>query len=228
MLANRAELDPRVRFVADTPPDPESLIVVPLDRARPARRARSTSTASGYQEFTEDEFLLVVRFGDAAALAIDNAHIRATLEHQAQTDPLTGLWNHRAFHERLRQELVDASTDQTPVALVMLDLDDFKRVNDVYSHATGDHVLVRGRDDPARGGALERHACAGSAARSSRSSPRASGLADAFRLAERVQEHVAATDVRPGRPGDRLDRRSRRGRRTQRTRASSSRAPRWR
>ncbi len=195
VLANRAELDPRVRFVADTPPDPESLIVVPLV-ARGRLKGTLNIYRSGFQEFTEDEFLLAVRFGDAAALAVDNAHIRASLERQAQTDPLTGLWNHRAFHERLRQELVEASADQTSVALVMLDLDDFKRVNDVYSHATGDHVLsevagilvssVRSSDCVCRIGGEEFAIIAPT-----------SGLADAFRLAERVQEHVAFTEFGP-------------------------------
>ena len=119
VLANRAELDPRVRFVTNTTPDPESLIVVPLV-ARGHLKGTLNIYRAGFQEFTEDEFLLVVRFGDAAALAIDNAHIRASLERQAQTDPLTGLWNHRTFHERLRQELVAASSEQTSVALIML------------------------------------------------------------------------------------------------------------
>ena len=99
----------------------------------------------GLKEFTEDEFRLAVRFGDAAALALDNAHVRATLELQAQTDPLTGLWNHRAFHERLRNEVVQASTERGSVALVMLDLDDFKKVNDIYGHAVGDHGAGRAR-----------------------------------------------------------------------------------
>ncbi|HJX76396.1 MAG TPA: sensor domain-containing diguanylate cyclase, partial [Gaiella sp.] len=192
VLANRAELDPRVRFVANTTPDPESLIVVPLV-ARGRLKGTLNIYRAGFQEFTEDEFLLVVRFGDAAALAIDNAHIRASLERQAQTDPLTGLWNHRTFHERLRQELVAASSEQTSVALIMLDLDDFKRVNDVYSHATGDHVLsevasillgsVRGSDSVCRIGGEEFAIIAPTKA-----------LADAFRLAERVQEHVSETE----------------------------------
>ena len=195
VLANRAELDPRVRFVANTHPDPESLIAVPLV-ARGRLKGTLNIYRAGYQEFTEDEFRLVVRFADAAALAIDNAHIRAALEHQAQTDPLTGLWNHRAFHERLRQELLVASTDQTPVALVMLDLDDFKRVNDVYSHATGDHVLsevasillaiVRTSDTVCRIGGEEFAIIVP-----------ASGLPDAFRLAERIQEQVAVTPFGP-------------------------------
>ncbi len=195
VLANRAELDPRVRFVADTPPDPESLIVVPLV-ARGRLKGTLNIYRTGFQEFTEDEFLLAVRFGDAAALAVDNAHIRASLERQAQTDPLTGLWNHRAFHERLRQELVDASTNQSTVALVMLDLDDFKRVNDVYSHATGDHVLsevagvllaaVRTSDCVCRIGGEEFAIIAPT-----------SSLADAFRLTERVQEQIAFAEFGP-------------------------------
>jgi diguanylate cyclase (GGDEF)-like protein len=195
VLANRAELDPRVRFVADTTPDPESLVVVPL-LARGRLKGTLNIYRAGFQEFTEDEFFLVVRFGDAAALAIDNAHVRASLERQAQTDPLTGLWNHRAFQERLRQELVRASTDQTPVALVMLDLDDFKRINDVYSHATGDHVLsgvaeilrasVPAGDVVCRIGGEEFAIIAP-----------ASRLPDAYRLAERVQGEVARSEFGP-------------------------------
>jgi diguanylate cyclase (GGDEF)-like protein len=64
------------------------------------------------------------------------------LEHQASTDALTGLYNHRAFHDRLRQEVMRASTEYGTVALVMLDLDDFKKVNDVYGHGVGDELLL--------------------------------------------------------------------------------------
>src|SRR4029079_16785035 len=76
-----------------------------------------------------------------AALALDNAQIRARLEHQAQTDPLTGLFNHRAFHERLRQALAEASRSHDVISILMLDIDDFKRVNDVYGHGAGDEIL---------------------------------------------------------------------------------------
>ncbi|MCY7302008.1 MAG: diguanylate cyclase [Thermoleophilia bacterium] len=141
VLANRADLDPRVRFVEGTPPDPESLLAVPLI-ARGGIKGALNIYRVGVTEFTDEEFQLAVRFGDAAALALDNAQVRATLELQAQTDSLTGLWNHRAFHERLRNEVVRASTERSTVALLMLDLDDFKRVNDIYGHAVGDQVLV--------------------------------------------------------------------------------------
>src|SRR5262249_50369427 len=89
----------------------------------------------------QDQFELAKRFADAAALALDNAQIRARLEHQAQTDSLTGLLNHRSFHERLRLALQSASRTHRPVAVLMLDLDDFKRVNDVHGHSLGDELL---------------------------------------------------------------------------------------
>ena len=142
VLSNQAHLDPRVRIVPGTPAEPEALIVVPL-----IARGNLKGTLNIYREgedasFSEEEFKLATRFGDAAALALDNAHIRASLEQQAQTDPLTGLLNHRAFHELLRKELTRASSAHDTVALVMLDLDDFKKVNDIHGHAIGDHVLA--------------------------------------------------------------------------------------
>jgi diguanylate cyclase (GGDEF)-like protein len=59
----------------------------------------------------------------------------------ALTDPLTGLGNHRSFHERLQRELVAAEQDGTPVALCLFDLDDLKKINDQHGHPTGDAVL---------------------------------------------------------------------------------------
>jgi diguanylate cyclase (GGDEF)-like protein len=195
VLANRADLDPRVRFVEGTPPDPESLIAVPLI-ARGGIKGALNIYRVGLTEFTDEEFQLAVRFGDAAALALDNAQVRATLELQAQTDALTGLWNHRAFHERLRNEVVRASTERSTVALLMLDLDDFKKVNDIYGHAVGDQVLsevavelrssVRQSDDVCRTGGEEFAIIMPEG-----------DLDSAHRLAERVTERIALTTFDP-------------------------------
>jgi diguanylate cyclase (GGDEF)-like protein len=146
VLANRAHLDPRVRFVPGTPIEPEALIAVPLIARGQLKGTLNIYRVGEDAAFSDEEFLLAKRFGDAAALAIDNAHIRARLEHQAETDALTGLYNHRAFHDRLRQELLRASTAHETVALLMLDLDDFKKVNDVYGHGVGDHLLYQVAD----------------------------------------------------------------------------------
>ena len=70
------------------------------------------------------------------------AHRQSTeLRNLAQTDHLTGLTNHRGFHELLTRELVRAQRDVQQLSLVSIDLDDFKAVNDAHGHPYGDRVL---------------------------------------------------------------------------------------
>ncbi|HET7555580.1 MAG TPA: diguanylate cyclase [Gaiellaceae bacterium] len=141
--ANQAHLDPRTITVPGTPPDePEALISIPLIARDLVKGTLNMYRLGEAASFSDDEFELACRFADAAALALDNAQIRARLEYQAQTDSLTGLYNHRYFHDRLRAELTRASRARDSVAVVMLDIDDFKRVNDVYGHGSGDQVLT--------------------------------------------------------------------------------------
>ena len=61
----------------------------------------------------------------------------------ALTDPLTGLANHRAFQERVQRELERAEAQNVAFSLCLIDLDDFKRVNDVFGHPVGDNVLAQ-------------------------------------------------------------------------------------
>jgi diguanylate cyclase (GGDEF)-like protein len=61
----------------------------------------------------------------------------------ALTDPLTGLGNHRHFHERLERELIKAEENRCSFSLCLVDVDDFKRVNDLFGHPAGDLVLSR-------------------------------------------------------------------------------------
>jgi diguanylate cyclase (GGDEF)-like protein/PAS domain S-box-containing protein len=65
----------------------------------------------------------------------------AELERLATHDPLTGLANHRVFHERLRAEAARASRNRQPLSLAILDLDHFKDINDQHGHLVGDSVL---------------------------------------------------------------------------------------
>jgi diguanylate cyclase (GGDEF)-like protein len=76
---------------------------------------------------------------------------------QAFSDPLTGLANHRAFHERLRGEVERAHRHDRPLSLVVIDVDAFKRINDGSGHAVGDLLLAEVGDQlraVARGGDL--------------------------------------------------------------------------
>jgi diguanylate cyclase (GGDEF)-like protein len=98
-------------------------------------------------------------------VSIENASLHETVERQAVTDELTGLANVRAFTSILDRELERGRRYETPLGLVLLDLDDFKLVNDTYGHQQGDEVLAqvagvlrdlsRDLDAPARYGGEE-------------------------------------------------------------------------
>jgi diguanylate cyclase (GGDEF)-like protein len=194
---NQAHLDPRTSTVPGTPEDePEAMITIPLIARDSIKGALNIYRLGEEASFDDDEFELAKRFGDAAALALDNAQIRARLEHQAQTDPLTGLYNHRAFHERLRRALASASRAHDAVSILMLDIDDFKRVNDIFGHGAGDEILrslaetlkdaVRASDVVYRLGGEEFAIVI-----ASRSAE------DAERLAHRLVERVESTEFEP-------------------------------
>lgn len=76
-----------------------------------------------------------------AAMAMGNAHLYVTARELADRDPLTGFFNHRYLHERLAEEILRAQRSREPLAVLMLDLDDFKLVNDTLGHVFGDEVL---------------------------------------------------------------------------------------
>jgi diguanylate cyclase (GGDEF)-like protein len=136
-------------IIADTPQDLEAIVFCPLivaDRVIGTlnvwREDSAPELAGTIPTFSPEEAQLIKRFASLAALAYDNARRRELLSEQARTDELTGLFNRRHFHERLAAELARAQRDVTSVGLVLLDVDDFKRVNDVYGHPVGDQVLV--------------------------------------------------------------------------------------
>ncbi|HJZ62060.1 MAG TPA: diguanylate cyclase [Miltoncostaeaceae bacterium] len=86
--------------------------------------------------------LRLARFAELVGLTVANTDARARLAAQAATDPLTGLANHRTFHERLDTEVTSALERDAPLSLVLLDLDHFKDVNDAFGHQVGDTVLA--------------------------------------------------------------------------------------
>lgn len=142
ILTNHAHVDPRSTSQPDAELTPQALISVPLIARGDVKGVLNLFRLGTGASFTEDEFDISKRFGDAAALAIDNARIVSVLEGQALSDPLTGLYNHRHFHERLREELTRASRTRDSAALLMFDIDDFKKVNDIHGHSVGDKILV--------------------------------------------------------------------------------------
>ncbi|MEA2418204.1 MAG: hypothetical protein QOE60_410, partial [Thermoleophilaceae bacterium] len=115
-------------------------VLTPLQQLREAihaLRAGSGETRLAWQR--SDELGELSGDFDAMAAQLQESHSR--LQSLALKDPLTGLLNHRSFHETLQRELADAASTETSLALVVLDLDHFKEINDTYGHPYGDEVL---------------------------------------------------------------------------------------
>ncbi|HET8950704.1 MAG TPA: sensor domain-containing diguanylate cyclase, partial [Solirubrobacteraceae bacterium] len=88
-----------------------------------------------------DDVRTLEAIADLATVACYNAETYAEVQQAARTDALTGLLNHGAMQVRLREEIARAQRDGTTLSCVILDLDDFKRVNDSRGHQAGDELL---------------------------------------------------------------------------------------
>ena len=91
--------------------------------------------------FSHSELRLLSLLSDQAAVAISNASLHQMISRQAYSDTLTGLPNRRALDERLEEEVQSARKNNYSFAIIMMDLDGFKEVNDTYGHPVGDDVL---------------------------------------------------------------------------------------
>jgi diguanylate cyclase (GGDEF)-like protein/putative nucleotidyltransferase with HDIG domain len=136
-----------------------ALAELPANRALPLRslcsaplvfRGRSlgviVALANGEGGFLPHDVELLQSYAAQAAIALENARLYAAQQQLASRDPLTGLLNHREFHEAVARELEECRRHGGSLAVVLLDLDDFKRVNDTSGHAVGDSVLVATAD----------------------------------------------------------------------------------
>jgi diguanylate cyclase (GGDEF)-like protein len=148
------------------------------------------------RRFSAREREVLRTLSEQAAVSLQNLRLHERVQRLAATDELTGLLNHRRLQETLAQGVRDAERYRVPLALVMLDIDDFKQVNDRYGHQQGDDVLravagvirssVRETDLPARYGGEELAIVL----------PHID-LDGAVALAERIREAIAALRIRP-------------------------------
>jgi diguanylate cyclase (GGDEF)-like protein len=140
--------------------------------AAPLRRGDETgrllgllSAARRDRPFDEGERELFASLAAQAGTSLENVALHEQVQRQAVTDELTGLHNARRFHDLLEVEVERARRFDQPLGLLMLDIDDFKPVNDTHGHLQGDdvlravgHVLAAGSreiDEPARYGGEE-------------------------------------------------------------------------
>jgi diguanylate cyclase (GGDEF)-like protein len=127
--------------------------------------AGALSLAIHGRPFAGDAGELLTYLAVQTAASLESIELNERLLRQATTDELTGLTNHRRFHEVLEREVRRARRSGLPLSLALLDVDDFKRFNDEHGHQCGDQVLravgavlrdrSRATDEPARYGGEE-------------------------------------------------------------------------
>jgi two-component system cell cycle response regulator len=96
----------------------------------------------GGDEFDDSDLATLRTFAGQAAVAVDNVRTHEEAQRLSLTDPLTGLWNYRYLEDSMRREVERASRFGHNLAVLALDLDRFKEVNDAHGHPAGDQVLV--------------------------------------------------------------------------------------
>jgi diguanylate cyclase (GGDEF)-like protein len=140
-------------------------LVARLGRGGAQEQVGVVSIARHGKDFDETEYELFSYLTGQAAVSIENVDLHEIVQMQALTDELTGLFNLRHFHHTLDGEIERSRRFGTEVGLAMLDIDDFKRINDSFGHQQGDLVLLevgrvlrklsRDIDEPARYGGEE-------------------------------------------------------------------------
>jgi diguanylate cyclase (GGDEF)-like protein len=162
-----ARLDPAMNpTLSKLLPDARNLLVVPLMAEGGSLGAVVVQQPARLGARVERRVVsMMERFCSHAALALRNATLVDQLRHMADVDPLTGIANRGTFERTLERELARSSRSGEPVGLVMVDIDNFKKLNDTFGHRTGDDVLrlmttmlstqLRTFDTPARYGGEE-------------------------------------------------------------------------
>lgn len=150
----------------------DALLVLPFVQRDSQFGTLILRAARAERPFSLREISFFEIVAEAAASALEKAHLvdriqqaNRRLEQLAITDPLTGLYNRRYFFERLEQEFARARRYGNPLSCLILDVDNFKQLNDQWGHLTGDAVLremarriqqsIRRVDLPARYGGEE-------------------------------------------------------------------------
>jgi len=145
--------------------------------------------------FDNDNVRLLTVIAQQVGMAMENADLYSEMHELAITDNLTGAYNRTYFHTIIKAELINAEKDCYEIAVAMLDIDNFKRVNDTYGHLFGDKVLksiaalinksIRSDDVMARFGGEEFIILF----------PHTS-LTEAYEIVEELRKKIASTDIK--------------------------------
>ncbi|MGI8594826.1 MAG: diguanylate cyclase [Solirubrobacteraceae bacterium] len=118
-----------------------SLCAAPMHYGERRLGTLVVAIGDGARVLDPGEFSRLEAYAVQGAIALTNARLFEAQEALAKRDPLTGLLNHREFHETVARELSRSRQDGTQLSMILLDLDRFKAINDTAGHGAGDRVL---------------------------------------------------------------------------------------
>jgi two-component system cell cycle response regulator len=119
-----------------------TLLAVPLKSSTTVIGVLTLYDREDGEVFDEGDLATLRAFTSQATVAVDNVLLHEEARRLSITDGLTGVWNYRYFTMTIGKEIERAARFGRPLALLLLDLDHFKPVNDVYGHQRGDAVLI--------------------------------------------------------------------------------------
>jgi diguanylate cyclase (GGDEF)-like protein/PAS domain S-box-containing protein len=131
--------DPRGMQVGGTPEDDESLLCAPLQIGDRISGALLLGGMPG--QFNDDDLDMLVALAQVASLAVANTQLFSEIQRLAIVDGLTGAFNRNYFDAQLKNEISRAKRLGYPLGLLIMDVDDLKKVNDRYGHLAGDKLL---------------------------------------------------------------------------------------
>lgn len=127
----------------------DSYVVLPIMTGDEVLAVVSVADRLDDHAFTRSDVAALCALAEPAALALARERATARAEafaHAAAIDSVSGLFNRRYFHGRLEEELQRSRRHEIPLALLMIDIDDFKAINDRYGHLAGDSVIRSAAD----------------------------------------------------------------------------------
>ena len=118
------------------------LVIMPLKAKDKVNGIIIADNLYTQKPITSDDLKIFAMLANQAGLAIENSQLYEMVVHKSHTDSLTSLWNHGYFQDTLIKEIENAKHQNTPLSLAIIDIDDFKKINDTWGHQKGDIILT--------------------------------------------------------------------------------------
>ncbi len=166
------------------------LIIMPLKAKDQVNGIIVADNLYTQKPITDEDLKIFTMLTNQAGLAIENSQLYEMVVHKSHTDSLTNLWNHGFFQHTLTMEIEKAKKNNNSLGLIIIDIDNFKKLNDEYGHQNGDIVLMELAQILKESARKNDYVCRYGGEEFSMILPQ-TDKEHAFMLAERIREKIA-------------------------------------